>query len=397
MKTITMLACLLLAFLIFNSCGTTHKKINCYSFSKNKNKKEPTAKFSYRKKKSFKNKKTKNLKSQHSQNSLVKSKKELTLSQNLTTEFASLESKNDFLQGPKRNTFLPLLQNKPFSKKGNKRQNQSKKSTHKTQLISKKEIKYYKKGSLKKNDSFVQSNEQMLFLFSSLIGALMVGFFWFNHLKLQRISLWAKKNSGKAIAMIAFVKTFFMLGGLILGRELAKNEFAFSDSTRNILISSYLAAALFYPVKKKFFQGLSFKQKIHNFSLVLSGFLLMICLGNKSKIDPNFSSPNNFIFQTFDDYFSTKIYDSSIFKDNKKQTKERFISSTKRNEYSTSAKIGLTIFYSVIFFILTMLVSYAACNLSCNGQEALALIVGVGGISGLVTGFVFLIRSIYKN
>jgi hypothetical protein len=62
---------------------------------------------------------------------------------------------------------------------------------------------------------------------------------------------------------------------------------------------------------------------------------------------------------------------------------------------SKGDKVGLTIAASLAFLGLLYLLSALSCSLSCSGMEGLAVIVGLGGLVGLIIGFVAVIKSIF--
>ena len=399
----TILPTLFFATLILlSSCGSSNKMINCYSFSNGKKSKNHFPKLDYSHRKVKKKKKTTN---RNQLNSLQIDAEKKPVPKNSmihppTKALSSIATKSNYLLASTNNTPFSFSKIKPISKIDKKLKKKYSTSVSKRKIAT--NLKFYKNEKIQKRSVLINGNDNMFILNSAMIGLIMAALFWFNRFKLQRISFWAAKNNKKAIVAIGSIKTFLMLSGLFIGSYLAEQELAFSNSTSNILIGSYLTAALFYPAKNslaRFFEASNFRQKINDFALVLSGFLIMICLGNKSTVNPDFSAPSNFIFQTYDN-FSTGTFDNTtVFQNNNDQisSSKNSVSSSKNSQLSNGAKAGLTILAILIFLVLMGLVSYIACGLSCNGQEALALLVGLGGITGLVTGLIFVLKSIYKK
>lgn len=398
MRTIAILIFSLLISFILTSCGSSNKGVSCYAFTKSKNQSPPVAKFGFNNKKF--NKKKGN--SKNGRHKSLRDEEELNYENavvlNTLKEPQLLKPKDDFLY-PSTETTIPS-----FSKDHSAFKKQKKRKKKQSKSISKPTPNYVsitpfnKRESIPRKLTLSKNKEGLFLLYASLMGVFIAGLFRFNQSKFMNISRWGKKNSKKAIAAITAMKVFLIFSGLFVGKHLAENDLTFSDPVRNILLGSYLAAALFYPSKHDLF-GFSkqsyFRQKIHDLSLVLSGFFIMVCLGNKSAVDTNFSAPTSFVFQTYDNHFSDT--DDHLTTLNTENSKEKSANSYKKTELSNGAKAGFTILAILVFLVLLYLIAGLACSLSCNGQDALAAIVGIGGASGLIVGLIFVLKSIYKK
>lgn len=63
----------------------------------------------------------------------------------------------------------------------------------------------------------------------------------------------------------------------------------------------------------------------------------------------------------------------------------------------TKLKVALLIFLAIIATLAAgVLIAAIACGLACDGLEVLAVIVAIVGIAGVITGSIFLIRSIVR-
>ena len=392
MKTKLFFIISLLILFLLSSCGTINKGVKCYSFSNGKNQNTHIPKFAFKKRKPAKSKTTK-----ISNNKLKKNEKDLndenSLVLNSSEQTPYLKTKKSYLAPSGEKSIPPFSKNISSVKAAkNQKKESSRKATKNTRNIH-----FYEEENAQSKFALVKSKEGMLLLYSSLIGALMAGLFWFNQQKMRNISKWAKENSGKAITAITIVKVSLILSGLFIGKNLAENDFSFSDPVRNIMLGSYLAAALFYPSKRGFFHFLKqsyFKQKIHDLTLVLSGFFIMVCLGNKSAVDANFSTPTTFVFQSYDDAISDND-DKTI--DNLTFAKGDLVSSNKKPEKSNGAKVVLTILAGLGFLALMLVVAGLACGIACNGQEALAVVLLIAGAGGLIIGLIFVLKNIHRK
>lgn len=219
----------------------------------------------------------------------------------------------------------------------------------------------------------------------------------------RKISYWAAMNPVKARSMIGSIQVFTGFAGLYLGIELSEGGTQLSGLSRDILITAFLASALLYPVRKsrlKLLKRTYFRQKIHDLLLFLTGFMLLVCIGNSysgreihrsvSEITPN--PPNQLInFQkneiTPSGHHATYLYEAMLQEEPEASPKKGL---------STGDKIVLTILACIGFTLAGFGIIAASCGLACSGLNGLAILVGfVGGIS-VIALFYWALKSIYK-
>ena len=85
------------------------------------------------------------------------------------------------------------------------------------------------------------------------------------------------------------------------------------------------------------------------------------------------------------------------WKERKKLLKEQIRGIKKTNELSKGEKVALTILAVLAALGLLFLVASLACNLSCSGSDAAAVIVGLGGGALVIVLLVVAIRAIYNK
>ena len=83
------------------------------------------------------------------------------------------------------------------------------------------------------------------------------------------------------------------------------------------------------------------------------------------------------------------------WKERKQLLKEQIKGIKKSNDLSDGQKTLLTILSVLVALGLIVLITALACNLSCAGSDAAAVLVGVGGTALIIYLLVITIRSIY--
>ena len=218
----------------------------------------------------------------------------------------------------------------------------------------------------------------------------------------RKLSCWAAMNPVKARSMIGSVQVLTGFAGLCLGIELSKGGTQLSGFSRDILITTFLATALLYPVRKSHFKFLKrtyFRQKIHDLLLFLTGFMLMVWIGNfisgreiqgsVSEISPNHLNQliiiqKNEIHPSGD----RALYQQALIQDEPEASPKKGL--------SRGAKIILTILACFGFCAAGFGVIAASCGLACSGLNALAYIVAIVGGFSVIALFYWALKSIYK-
>jgi hypothetical protein len=99
--------------------------------------------------------------------------------------------------------------------------------------------------------------------------------------------------------------------------------------------------------------------------------------------------------------FSASIRDKEgkllKWKERKNLLKEQVRSIKKADTLSEGGKAGLIVLSVLVAIGLLALVAGLACNLSCNGSEGAAALVGIGGTALIIFLLFLVIKGIKKN
>ena len=236
--------------------------------------------------------------------------------------------------------------------------------------------------------------------------ALMAGLIPFGLIKTYpnlaaNVSFWAAMNPWKTRLMFAGTNTAMIAGGLMLGEQLADSGIYFSGLSRYLLMGTFFASSLLYPVRKASSRILKHsysKQKAFDLAVAISGFMLMVNVGNDPEIRTtmtNFTGLENHGYQnenTLKGYGQERqnlLYYETVeqVQDEQKTAEEEKLIRNK--------KIGSTAAVSFLALLAAFVVAVGACGLSCNGMAGLAALTGIGG-GGLVIGLtIWAIRRIW--
>ncbi len=229
---------------------------------------------------------------------------------------------------------------------------------------------------------------------------------------MRKLSLWAKQNPWHArfVIVISFLLlgTIAILSGLMLGNLGVSLPLAFLLCFAAV----YAFAFITYPRKKE--KGTVFyrKQKSCDFLLAASTFFMILYLGNHpeqlfryqapfaSAIASTPLNPGDSLQRSYKPIHafaaSMKGEDGKLlkWKERKKLLKEQIKTIKKTEGLSRNSQTGLIILSVIVALGLLYLVGALACSLSCNGSEAAAVIVGVGGAALVIFLLILVIRNL---
>ena len=232
---------------------------------------------------------------------------------------------------------------------------------------------------------------------------------------MKKLSYWAKNH--KWTSRIFIIAGFLLLNtaGIVTGTLLNELNVTVPLFVFYLITIIYFIAFIFYPSKrsKRKLRSVIFykRQKTCDVILAASAFAMIICIsnGNGPKINlferlyaattvsalPSDSSARNY---KSINAFSASMKDANgktlSWKERKKLLKEQVHGIKKANDMSDGGKIGLIVLSALVALGLLALIAAAACDLSCSGSDAAALIVGVGGTALIVFLLIIAIRAI---
>ena len=233
---------------------------------------------------------------------------------------------------------------------------------------------------------------------------------------MKKISVWAKNHKWSARIIIILSFAILNVAGIITGIMLDDLNVKIPAAVLTISFLIYFAGIIFYPSKserKKITASLFYKkQKTCDFILAFSTFLMLICISNDRFRSIQYFSPLQAATaskpitpadSTIRTYKSIKAFSASLkdekreslkWKEKKKLLKEQIRAIKKSDELSKGAKVALIVLSVIVALGLVSLVASLACSLSCNGSDAAAILVGVGGTALVIFLLVIAIRAI---
>jgi len=154
-----------------------------------------------------------------------------------------------------------------------------------------------------------------------------------------------------------------------------------------------------YPVKNtsiKLFKHSYLRQKAFDLALAISGFMLMVNAGNDPGMRASLTSMVSFNSHEQQNMNMVNAHKQApgqlLYYQNEKQVQDEQTAAQKKEK---TRKISLTILAVLGAVVLGFLLAAAACGLACNGMEALAYVVGIGGGILLITLAFLAIKSIW--
>jgi hypothetical protein len=238
---------------------------------------------------------------------------------------------------------------------------------------------------------------------------------------MKKLSAWAKSNPWKARIIIIVSHLILWVLAWNTGTGLLAQNILLPDSFLLVSLIVFLAAALFYPLKRNrtianrnvFYK----KQKLSDFLLAASTFSMILCIANVNDISVLSVAPaSGSIASTVPRHNTNQPTAAEILaslKDRDKSTLTRTEKRILKKEFKVQLKkyvkaklagdkkaagdTGLIILTIIAAVGLLYLVAALSCSLSCNGSDGAALVVALVGTAAVVFGVVMIIRGINKR
>ncbi len=233
---------------------------------------------------------------------------------------------------------------------------------------------------------------------------------------MKKISLWAKSHQWPARFIIILGFILLTIAGIIAGMLLDDLNVTLPAAALSVFIIIYFMGILFYPSKsekRKLMAARYYvKQKTCDFLLAATTFFMIICISNDRFRSIQYfpalqaataSKPTFPTDSTAKTYKSIAAFSASLkdengkslkWKEKKKLLKEQVRAIKKSDEMSKGAKVALIILSVIVALGLLYAVAALACGLSCNGSEAAAVVVGIGGAALVIFLLILVIRGI---
>lgn len=190
---------------------------------------------------------------------------------------------------------------------------------------------------------------------------------------MKTIALWSRNHKTSARILIGLCHIIIFCLALYVGIGLKQNNFIMYPWLFIVFVGIYLLMKLLF--SKKYSLLPFFKRKVLSGFVVLTSFMLVVSFSNQN--DPFQYSTYNSLHGSFDTEKKAKVVKTNI-----KELKKQF------KEFKKSVKEGKVTVVGVLLAILAAgilgyFVAAASCSLACNGQDALAILVLLGGLTAI--------------
>lgn len=235
---------------------------------------------------------------------------------------------------------------------------------------------------------------------------------------MKKISVWGRANPWKARSIIVFLHLVLWICGWTIGKQLAAFEVFLSSASWWLLLLAFYTALILYPHRHlraslgsaKFY----LRQKGADLGLLLAGLGMIIFLANRpaalfnevSSFAAERSLPVLPVDSGTKSYKTPLAFAASMRDENGKKLqrweRRKLLKAQVRAikadpTISKGERTALIILSVILALIAIMGVASLACNLSCSGSDAAALVVGVGGTALVIFLLVKVIRSINRK
>ena len=219
---------------------------------------------------------------------------------------------------------------------------------------------------------------------------------------MKKLSFWSRDHKTSARILIIVGYLILNVAGLFLGDLLHSFAGNFNAALLLIPVALTLAGYILYPSKKNknSYKNFYSTQKLNDGILIIATFLFIVFAGNKLNETTMWSQSASAIsihYPTSEKSVENKTVNTKPQKGTKayKNFKQRIKALRKAYKESTKTEktlmiIGVVLLAGAVGYGLAAL----ACGISCSGSEALAIVVFVVGLGGIIFGAVKLIQRI---
>lgn len=233
---------------------------------------------------------------------------------------------------------------------------------------------------------------------------------------MKQISHWAKAHPIQSRWLIAVSRTLLFFLAMLSASLLYLNEATPPSWIIVLFTQVFFLAFFFYPKRgalKGWYKYSYTRQKVHDSTLVLSCFLVLV-LGVLADLNQNnYSSPETKARAQLVNYTSGLDYTNSTrktkrlgawkqFKQVRKQFKQelRQLKKTFKEQEDSKRewiKVLLTLLTIAVAAGLILLVAALSCSLSCNGMDGLGLMVLIVGWGAVIWLGILAIKKIVNK
>ena len=227
---------------------------------------------------------------------------------------------------------------------------------------------------------------------------------------MKNLSTWASKNRTKSILLLIFLHIllgyFYFYTGVFFYLEGIK--------TPKILVpiasSLFILAWLFYPIKEAqqgIYKNTFFKRKFWQSIALISAAIFFIHAGNHLSRAAMANEvvtyhAESVVLDSKELHRNNKRQARSLKRSLRKKFRQRLRSKIKQLfQFRKRSEQGRKILYFVLIILgaifLTFLLIGLSCTIACSGNEALSIIVLLGGFFLILWGLVAIYRKMFKQ
>lgn len=237
---------------------------------------------------------------------------------------------------------------------------------------------------------------------------------------MKKISTWAKNNKWFARILVVVCHILLNITGIITGILMSDLDINIPANALPFFILVFLTGIIFYPLKSEkrnqtnrhlFYT----RRKRWDFMLAASTFLIVLHIGNHyddplknypgiyAAISSASSLPGDSTIKSYKKLadFNASLKDNNgkplKWKERKKLMKEQLKGIRKAGDLSKGEKVALSILTVLLALGLMYVVAGLACGLACNGADAAAWVVLIGGTAVVILLSIIAFRAIYSN
>lgn len=225
---------------------------------------------------------------------------------------------------------------------------------------------------------------------------------------MKSVSVWARQH--KTTARISIILIYLLLNiiGIFTGDLLYSMNIVLPFCIYLAAVALIFTGLAIYPSKKNKLKYIHFyrRQKFADCLLISATFILIIFTGNSVNQPANYNPVyGSFILNRSAHFLekpSTTVINKNRSTVSKKDGRKYFRSTVKelRKKFKESTK-GQKTLYIILAVIgalfLIFLLGALSCNIACSGSEAIAYVIFILGLGGIIFGLIKLIQRITKG
>ncbi|MGZ5286906.1 MAG: hypothetical protein ACXWB9_06970 [Flavisolibacter sp.] len=214
---------------------------------------------------------------------------------------------------------------------------------------------------------------------------------------MKNVSAWASRHPWPTrFIIVLLIYPLLNLTGWALGMMLLENGFQLNVLGIYLLCIAAFFIMAFYPRTRERhrYQNFYVSRKIGDGLLALTTFLLITWTGNVSGNNRVATAPLHASEQSIKKNVSIEKPSTK-----EKKTFKKFLKDLRKKykDASKGGKVGLIVLTIVVALILIYLLAALSCSIACGGAEALAWIVAIFGLGGIIFGTVKVIQRITRG